>query len=348
MLWGVGRVQRPVGSTHRTRPSTTRPGDASNDVYPRVGVRGGDGVDGVAKRGPIGEELSDVRETVRGRSASAAAVVRCTPMPDEPLSRDHGGAANTAPTGRDSTPDRHHRPQSEAARGDLDRLYESRFSRDEAAAKDRVWVEICLYLQRFVSPGAPVLDVAADRGHFINNITAPERWATDIRDVRHHLETDVRFVQVTGTEMSRILPNDYFGTVFMSNYLEHLADSDVVVTQLKEAHAVCRAGGRVVILQPNIRLVGGAYWDFLDHHTALTEKSLVEAAELAGFTHSRVITRFLPFTTKSRLPRAPTLVRWYLRCPPAWLVLGKQTLYIGERAYEDGLTSVSPASDGRA
>ncbi len=219
------------------------------------------------------------------------------------------------------------------ASGDLDRLYESRFSADDAAAKDGIWAEICKYLQRFVNPNAPVLDVAADRGHFIRNIQSSERWATDLRDVSEHLGPDIRFLQVSGLEMSRVLPTDYFGTVFMSNYLEHLADSDMVVKQLVEARAVCRPGGRVVILQPNIRLVGGAYWDFLDHHTALTEKSLVEAAELAGFTQSHLITRFLPFTTKSRLPSAPMLVRWYLRCPPAWRLLGKQTLYIGRRPH---------------
>ncbi len=220
------------------------------------------------------------------------------------------------------------------AHGDLDRLYESRFSADDAAAKDLIWAEICSYLQRFVVPNAPVLDVAADRGHFIRNIRASERWATDLRDVSEHLGADVRFVQVSGLEMSGILPKGHFGTVFMSNYLEHLANSEMVVKQLLEARAVCRPGGRVVILQPNIRLVGGAYWDFLDHHTALTEKSLVEAAELAGFRQSHLITRFLPFTTKSRLPSAPTLVRWYLRCPPAWRILGKQTLYVGETRRE--------------
>ena len=118
----------------------------------------------------------------------------------------------------------------------------------------------------------------------------------------------------------------------MSNYLEHLPDSGVVVAQLREAYTVCRPGGRVVIVQPNIRLVGSAYWDFLDHHTALTDKSLCEAAELAGFTTVEVIPRFLPFTTKSRLPQARTLVRWYLRVPPARWLLGKQTLYVGERS----------------
>ncbi|MDQ6847704.1 MAG: class I SAM-dependent methyltransferase [Candidatus Dormibacteraeota bacterium] len=219
----------------------------------------------------------------------------------------------------------------QAARGDLDRLYEGRFSDEDAAAKDAVWAEICRYLQRYVLPGAPVLDVATDRGHFIRNIKAEERWATDLRDVREHLGPEIRFVQVTGVEMSGALPHSHFGTVFMSNYLEHLADSDMVVKQLAEAFKVCRPGGRVVIVQPNIRLVGGAYWDFLDHRTALTEKSLIEAAGLAGFVHPQVVTRFLPFTTKSRLPRAPVLVRWYLRFPAAWRLLGKQTLYVGQR-----------------
>ena len=91
----------------------------------------------------------------------------------------------------------------------------------------------------------------------------------------------------------------------------------------------------MLILQPNIRLVGAAYWDFLDHHTALTEKSLREAAELAGYETGQIITRFLPFTTKSRLPQAPWLVRWYLRVPPVRWLLGKQSLYVGSRP-DDG------------
>jgi len=87
----------------------------------------------------------------------------------------------------------------------------------------------------------------------------------------------------------------------------------------------------VLILQPNVRLIGGAYWDFIDHQTALTEKSLAEAAGMAGFATKEVITRFLPYTTKSRLPQHPRLVRAYLALPAAWLLFGKQTLYLGEK-----------------
>jgi Methyltransferase domain len=214
---------------------------------------------------------------------------------------------------------------------DLDRIYESRFSDDDATDKDRIWVEICAFLQRYVDHEHPVLDVAADRGYFIRNISATERWATDLRDIRDALDPDIEFVEANGPTMSEKLPHDYFGTVFMSNYLEHLPDSSVVLRQLREAFAVTRPGGAVLIVQPNIRLVGAAYWDFLDHHTALTEKSLREAAELAGYETIQIITRFLPFTTKSRLPQAPWLVRWYLRVPAARWLLGKQSLYVGMR-----------------
>jgi hypothetical protein len=87
----------------------------------------------------------------------------------------------------------------------------------------------------------------------------------------------------------------------------------------------------VIVLQPNVRLIGGRYWDFIDHSVALTERSLVEAAELAGFATVELIVRFLPYTTKSWLPQHPLLVKAYLSFPPAWLLMGKQTLYVGER-----------------
>ena len=43
------------------------------------------------------------------------------------------------------------------------------------------------------------------------------------------------------------------------------------------------------------------------------------------------MTRFLPYTTKGRLPQTSGLVRLYLALPLAWRLLGKQTLYVAER-----------------
>jgi hypothetical protein len=118
----------------------------------------------------------------------------------------------------------------------------------------------------------------------------------------------------------------------MSNYLEHLASRAEVIEQLRVCRDLLADRGRVVVLQPNIRFTGPAYWDFIDHHGALTERSLVEAGEMAGLRTVALIPRFLPYTTKGRLPADPRLVRLYLRFPPAWRILGGQTLYVAERA----------------
>jgi SAM-dependent methyltransferase len=208
-------------------------------------------------------------------------------------------------------------------------LYEARFSEGEASAKDAVWREIVRYLAQWVDPSTPLVDIGCDRGHLLRWVRASERWGVDIRDVAAALPPDVRFVHASGLEVADRVPAGYFGTVLMSNYLEHLESGDAVIAQLRVAAKLLRPGGNLIVLQPNIRLVGQAYWDFIDHRVALTENSLGEAAEMAGLRTVRLITRFLPYSTKSHLPTNPVLVRAYLRVPAAWWLLGKQTLYVG-------------------
>jgi SAM-dependent methyltransferase len=215
--------------------------------------------------------------------------------------------------------------------GDLPAIYARRFSDADVPRRGAVWREITRFLQRWIDPSATVLDLACDRGAFINVVVAQERIAVDLRDVKAHLAPGVRFVQCSGLELLDHLPAASVDVIFMSNYLEHLASADEVIAQLKVVAEVLRPGGRVIVLQPNIRLTGGSYWDFLDHKTPLTEKSLEEASETAGLETERVITRFLPYTTKSKFPQQGWLVRGYLAFPPAWWVLGRQTLLIARR-----------------
>ncbi len=212
----------------------------------------------------------------------------------------------------------------------LQDVYERRFSSSDTERKDGVWAEIALFLQRFIPEDARVLDVACDRGSFIRHVRAGERWASDLRDMRVWLPESIRFTQQSGLNLDKFLPQNHFDVVFMSNYLEHLQSASQVVAQLEVAHRLLRKGGRLIVLQPNIRLVGGAYWDFIDHTVALTERSLEEAAAVAGFATERVIARFLPYSTVGRLPQHRVLVRLYLRVPLAWYFLGKQTLYVGQ------------------
>lgn len=213
----------------------------------------------------------------------------------------------------------------------LDAVYGHRFDDADEVAKRGVWEEISAYLQRFIDPDSVVLDLACDRGHFIRAVRAREKWATDVRDVSGHLDPDVNFVRADGLALAGAVPTAHFDAVFMSNYLEHLSSGAAVIEQFRVVRELLRPNGRAIVLQPNIRFVGGRYWDFIDHTVALTERSLAEAAELAGLRVDQTIARFLPYTTKSRLPQNRLLVRAYLAFPPAWAVLGKQTLFIARR-----------------
>jgi SAM-dependent methyltransferase len=218
---------------------------------------------------------------------------------------------------------------------DLPKIYARRFSDADVASRRAVWRELTRYLQRYVPSHSTVLDLACDRGTFINQIVAANRLAVDRRDVRQHLDSGVQFIQCDGLALLDHLAPGSVDVVFISNYLEHLASADVVIEQLKVVAAVLRPGGRTIILQPNIRLVGGSYWDYLDHRTPMTEKSLEEAGKVAGLEMEELVTRFLPYTTKSRFPQRPWIVRAYLAVPLLWRLFGRQSLYIARRPAED-------------
>jgi hypothetical protein len=69
----------------------------------------------------------------------------------------------------------------------------------------------------------------------------------------------------------------------------------------------------------------------VDHHLPLSDRSMVEALELAGFRKEVVIPRFLPYTMSHRAPPRALWVRLYLLFPLAWRVWGKQFLVIARK-----------------
>ena len=78
-----------------------------------------------------------------------------------------------------------------------------------------------------------------------------------------------------------------------------------------------RPDGRLLVLQPNVRYCARDYWMFFDHITPVDDRALVEAFAATGFDVELNIPRFLPYTTKSRLPSGPGLVKLYLKVPLA-------------------------------
>jgi SAM-dependent methyltransferase len=211
----------------------------------------------------------------------------------------------------------------------LARLYRVRFSPADAAGKDRVWALLCAdFFSRFVDPNDRVLEIAAGYCEFINHIRCGEKWAYDVNpDTAGYAAKDVRVVVGDCRDMSR-LPAAYFDVAFASNFFEHLEskhDMDLVLRQTRER---LRPGGRLLVLQPNIRYLGARYWDFYDHTIPLTHLSLREGLLKNGFEIELLIRKFLPYTFKSRFPTAGWMVRLYLRMRFAQWLLGKQTLVV--------------------
>jgi SAM-dependent methyltransferase len=218
---------------------------------------------------------------------------------------------------------------------DLIQLYNRRFSRDELIDKQVLWTTLCReFLERYIPTDSVVLDLGAGRCEFINAVRAKRKIAVDPNPATGGLaDTDVEVLHVLSTEMDALLDGEV-DVVFASNFLEHVANKDVLLETLHECHRIIRPGGRMIILMPNVRYLPGRFWDYLDHHVPLTHVSLVEALELAGFEPEVVIPRFLPYTVKdSRLPVRAELVRLYLRLPLVWRVLGKQMFVVARRRW---------------
>jgi SAM-dependent methyltransferase len=212
---------------------------------------------------------------------------------------------------------------------ELSELYRIRFEADELPRKNAIWKEICdEFLQRFVNPNGTVVDIACGYGEFLNNIQAARKIAVDLNpDAQKHLQPNVEFHLRSATELGAVVQREA-DVVFTSNFLEHLPDKKVLDTFLDQVKLALKAGGRYIILGPNLRYLPGAYWDFYDHHLGLTHLSLSEALLLKGFSIERCIPRFLPYTTQGALPTHPLLVKAFLKLPMAWPLLGKQFLIV--------------------
>src|SRR6476620_8129330 len=103
------------------------------------------------------------------------------------------------------------------------RLYEYRFRDVDQDARVNIWKIITADIYRRMGSPDKVLDPAAGRGEFINEVPASERWAIDM--VAYEEGTyDEGVKAVTADIFDAELPKDHFDGVWISNFLEHLHD----------------------------------------------------------------------------------------------------------------------------
>jgi 2-polyprenyl-3-methyl-5-hydroxy-6-metoxy-1,4-benzoquinol methylase len=203
----------------------------------------------------------------------------------------------------------------------------------EIESRRALWRTIVAsYLQDVVAcgPQARLLDVGSGWGEFVNAIAGPRRLAIDFTP------SFARFVSpavaFSAQDMRRLaFAPGSFDVLFASNVLEHLPTRDEVLQALRGFHHVLRPGGRLIVMQPNFKYCTRTYFDFFDHYSAYTELSMAEGLRLAGFAVERVTPRFLPYSTKSRLPQWTWLVRLYLHLPIAWRIFGQQFLIVARK-----------------
>jgi SAM-dependent methyltransferase len=196
-----------------------------------------------------------------------------------------------------------------------------------------MWEVLCrVVLQRYVQPADTVLDLGAGFCEFINAIRCGCKIAVDANAEMPRFAAPG--VETVVGDIPAVLGRFAEGSaqvVFCSNFFEHLRDKNAVLAVLAEVNRLLAAGGRLIVLQPNIRYAYKEYWDFFDHHVPLSHGSLTEALRMTGFEITLLRPRFLPYTTRSRLPQAAWIVRLYLALPPAQWLFGKQMLVVARK-----------------
>lgn len=208
-------------------------------------------------------------------------------------------------------------------------IYKRRFEGNERYRR-LIWQKLVSRIfQPLIPAESSVLDLGCGYGEFINNVRAAKRYAMDVNpDTRTLLAEDVELIEQDCVQPWKIADSS-LDVVFSSNFFEHLPSKEALLSTLRNANRAMRKAGRLIALGPNIRYLNGAYWDFIDHHVPLSDRSAVEAMELAGFTRERVIDRFLPYTMSGEKRPAPLfVVDAYLRMPFLWPLLGKQFLIV--------------------
>jgi len=217
------------------------------------------------------------------------------------------------------------------AQAELERIYSARFSGLESY-RNEVWkILVRDFFSRWILPASSILDLGCGYGEFINNIQAAQKLAMDLNPAtRHRVANDVQFLEQDCSQTWPLRGNS-LDAVFTSNFLEHLPNKKALQATLFEAHRCLKPGGRFIALGPNIKVLGGQYWDFFDHHVPLTELSLAEALTITGYDMEHAVARFLPYTM-SHGSRPPLwTLRLYLKIPRLWKIFGRQFLLIARK-----------------
>ena len=213
----------------------------------------------------------------------------------------------------------------------LQKEYEQRF-RKTAEYRISVWKVLTReFFARWIRRDGTILDLGCGWGEFINQIPAARKYGMDLNpDSERKLAPGITFLHQDCSQEWGI-GDGHLDAVFTSNFFEHLPGKESLRKTLDQAFRCIKPGGRLICLGPNIKYLPGCYWDFWDHYLPLTELSLAEGMELAGFRITEKIARFLPYCMSQGATPPLMFLRMYLKVPALWRYFGKQFLVIGTK-----------------
>ncbi|GAB4349746.1 MAG: hypothetical protein Kow0099_32950 [Candidatus Abyssubacteria bacterium] len=211
-------------------------------------------------------------------------------------------------------------------------IYRERFDEQALIQKNRVWKVICNdFLSKYIRPSDSVVDMGAGTCEFINNIVCRKGYAIDINPDTERFAAEGITVIRTEAEGRTTLEDSSIDVVFASNFFEHLPSRQAVLDTLAEIRRILVPGGRLIIVQPNVKYLYMQYWDYFDHQLALSDQSMREAIITSGFEVEVHKARFLPYTFRSRYPKGEFFVRTYLKLPILHRIFGKQMLIVARK-----------------
>jgi len=213
----------------------------------------------------------------------------------------------------------------------LTQIYEKRFLGHENY-RNRVWkVLINCFFCRWIKSTDHILDLGCGYGEFINHIMCQVRHAMDLNPkTKSLLDNEIIFHQQDCSESWKIDSNS-LDLVFTSNFFEHLPNKESLDRTVGEIKKALKPGGRLIAMGPNISVLKGKYWDFWDHHVAISDQSLCELLQIHDFTIEQSESKFLPYNMVRVKERPLFLVSLYLRFPFFWKIFGKQFLIVAKK-----------------
>ena len=213
----------------------------------------------------------------------------------------------------------------------MQKEYRRRFANIENY-RNQIWSRLVpAFFQSFIPSESSLLDLGCGYGEFINHVQAKAKFAMDLNpDALARLNPDVRFF-LHDCSVEWPLPPESLDTIFTSNFLEHLPSKELLSGVITNAVRCLKPTGRLICLGQNVRYLGGAYWDFWDHHVALSDRSLRELLELKGLRIAKIWKRFLPFSMSNGFRPPAAFFDLYLKLPWIWPLVGQQFLIIADK-----------------